>query len=417
MERQVTARRKESSFYRFITENKEGFKIWFTIVVSIIVMFVHRQYLAVMSDFIMDKYRINISQATNLVNASLYGYALIQIPTGIFVDKIGVRRLMIFGWAITFFSTLVLTVTDSYPIALVMRFLIGCSTAVSVTSVMKVQALWFDARYFSQLSAMMALVSNLGNLLSTVPLSYLISKIGEQSSLWVICLMTLFCVGLNLVFVKDKKKSEKEPEFQVWQALKEVFLNPLSWPPMIITLTFISVTTSLAGFWGIQYLSSAYGLNTVQASKYMIFLSVGFMVGSPLVSLTDRVSKGNNRRNLQVSTGFFLSLWVYIVVLYRGAPPLSMIPIVLTSIGVVIMFHLLPFTVSKEVNLLKNSGIATSAVNAMEFIGSSVLNSLIGFFVLGGIPLQRAIGVYLISAAICFGMTFFLGGKKIVDRR
>lgn len=411
MERSELIGQKKRNSYGFLFENREGFRIWMAIVISIIVMFIHRQYLAVMSDFIMSKYSINISQATSLVNASLYGYALIQIPAGIMADKIGVRRLMISGWLITFCSTVVIALTSSYPVALFMRFLIGCSTAVSVISVMKVQALWFDERYFSQLSALMALVSNLGNLLSTVPLSYLIIKVGEQASLWVIALMTLFCVGLNFLFVKDKPRGEKE-DFQVGRALREVFFNLRSFPPMIITLTFISVTTSLVGFWGIQYLSSTYELNTVEAAKYMIFLSVGFMLGSPLVSFMDHLTGRNNKRNLQVFTGIFLIQWLYISVICKGRPPLSIMPLLLMSMGIVIMFHLLPFTVAKEVNLLKNSGIATSAVNAMEFVGSSVLNSVIGFFVLGGVSVARATVVYFISAVICFTMTFFLEGKK-----
>lgn len=395
-----------------IFSEKDGFRTWLAIVAVIIVMFIQRQYIAVMSDFMMQKYHINISQTTGLVNASLYGYAVMQIPTGVLVDKIGVRRLCIVSWSITFVATLIMTLTSSYHTALLMRFLIGASTASAVTSVMKVQALWFDAIYFSHLSAAMALISNIGNLLVTLPLSYLISKIGAQNSMWCICLITLFCVLLLFVFVKDKDNAIQQNEFHVTNALKEVLLNPHSWPPMLIIFTFISTSTSLCGFWGIEYLCQTYHLTTVQASKYMIFLSIGFMAGSPLVSLMDKVNKRNNRLNLQIFTGVYLLCWVYIVVFYRGRPPLIMIPLLFCIMGVVLMFHLLPFTVSKEVNKIENSGIATSSVNSMEFFGSSMINSIIGFLILGGLQIHRAIIVYLICATICFGMTFFIYREK-----
>ena len=66
--------------------------------------------------------------------------------------------------------------------------------ASSITSIMKVQTIWFDEHYFSHLSAGMALISNVGNLVATVPLSYLISKIGGQNTMWVISFITMVSV-------------------------------------------------------------------------------------------------------------------------------------------------------------------------------------------------------------------------------
>lgn len=393
--------------YLKILENKEGLKIWTSIVISIVVMFIHRQYMSVMSGFMMEKYDIDISQTTNLVNAMLYGYACMQIPNGILVDKVGVRKLMVGGWAMTAVCSIVMTITTSYPVALAMRFLTGVGVAASVTSAMKVQALWFETRLFSQLSAMMALISNMGNIVSTVPLSYVVTRFGGQTALWGITALTVFCVLLNFVLVKDRRK-EEGPRFEVGRALKEVLFNRASWPPMIIILTFISVTTSLSGFWGIQYISTTYRIDTLEASKYMFFLTVGLMLGSPLVSVMDTVNKGDNRKNVELFTLVFFLEWLYIVVVRQGRPSLYELPVLLVIMGIAVMFHLLLFTVGKEVNKLENSGIAISSVNTMEFVGSSFMNSFIGFLVLRGVGIERAIGVYLVSSAICFVTVFFI---------
>ncbi|WP_314024940.1 MFS transporter [Filifactor alocis] len=389
-----------------LLSNKDGIITWCAIVIVIMVMFIQRQYIAVMSDFLIAKYQINISKATRLVNATLYGYAVMQIPMGMLLDYFGVRRVLIISWLVVCISTLVMTVTSCYGIALSMRFFIGVGMASSITSIMKVQTIWFDEYYFSHLSAGMALISNVGNLVATVPLSYLISKIGGQNTMWVISFITMVSVLLLFSFVKDKKEEIPE-EINIKTSLSEVLCNRKSWSPIIIMFTFISTSTSLFGFWGIRFFSETYRLSVVDASKYMAFLSLGFMLGAPLVSIMDKIFDRNNKLNLNIFSGIYLLMWIYIM-LNRGKPPLYIMPLLFVMMGMVLMFHLLPFAVIKNVNKVKNAGIATATVNSMEFFGSSILNFLIGLIVLRGVSVKNAMTVYLISALVCFISTFFI---------
>lgn len=389
-----------------LLSNKDGIITWCAIVIVIMVMFIQRQYIAVMSDFLIAKYQINISKATRLVNATLYGYAVMQIPMGMLLDYFGVRRVLIISWLVVCISTLVMTVTSCYGIALSMRFFIGVGMASSITSIMKVQTIWFDEYYFSHLSAGMALISNVGNLVATVPLSYLISKIGGQNTMWVISFITMVSVLLLFSFVKDKKEEIPE-EINIKTSLSEVLCNRKSWSPIIIMFTFISTSTSLFGFWGIRFFSETYRLSVVDASKYMAFLSLGFMLGAPLVSIMDKIFDRNNKLNLNIFSGIYLLMWIYIM-LNRGKSPLYIMPLLFVMMGMVLMFHLLPFTVIKNVNKVKNAGIATATVNSMEFFGSSILNFLIGLIVLRGVSVKNAMTVYLISALVCFISTFFI---------
>ena len=74
----------------------------------------------------------------------------------------------------------------------------------------------------------MALISNVGNLVATVPLSYLISKIGGQNTMWVISFITMVSVLLLFSFVKDKKEEIPE-EINIKTSLSEVLYNRKSW--------------------------------------------------------------------------------------------------------------------------------------------------------------------------------------------
>lgn len=224
--------------------------------------------------------------------------------------------------------------------------------------------------------------------------------------MWVISFITMVSVLLLFSFVKDKKEEIPE-EINIKTSLSEVLCNRKSWSPIIIMFTFISTSTSLFGFWGIRFFSETYRLSVVDASKYMAFLSLGFMLGAPLVSIMDKIFDRNNKLNLNIFSGIYLLMWIYIM-LNRGKPPLYIMPLLFVMMGMVLMFHLLPFTVIKNVNKVKNAGIATATVNSMEFFGSSILNFLIGLIVLRGVSVKNAMTVYLISALVCFISTFFI---------
>ena len=77
------------------------------------------------------------------------------------------------------------------------------------------------------------------------------------------------------------------------------------------------------------------------------------------------------------------------------------------------MFHILTFTVIKDVNLLKNSGIATSTANMMEFLGSGIVNLLIAFFIQRGVGIEKAFISILVFGILSFISALFIDYKDI----
>lgn len=396
-----------------LLDNKKGLTIWTALVVNMMLVFIQRLYIGVMPDFVMQRFSIDIGKLAFLTSAAFYGYAFFQIPAGILVDKLGVRKLNLIGTGISLLGSVFFSITNTYEIAWVSRFMIGAGTSVVIISIMKVQAVWFKPRYFSLLSAVMAFISNIGMFAGTLPLALLIKGIGAQNTLHIISVLNLLCLALIALFVKENDKCNKAQDNMTekegfFDSLREVLTTQNTYPSIFIVFFFISTMTSLMGLWAVNYLTSVYGMTKIAASGYTVFFTFGFIAGAPVISLADRWFKGNYRTSLIIFTGAYAALWTYVLIIRKGQPDISQLPAIFFMMGIVIMVHLLAFTAAKDANKIENSGVAASVVNTMEFIGSGILNFVIAFYIQKGYPPRQAFTVILVFAAGAFISSFFV---------
>lgn len=90
------------------------------------------------------RFGISPSQLSIFVLLQLGVYAVMQIPTGILVDRYGPRRLLILAALTMGLAQLLFAVAGSYPVALLARAVLGLGDALTFVSV-----LWFAAGQFT----------------------------------------------------------------------------------------------------------------------------------------------------------------------------------------------------------------------------------------------------------------------------
>jgi sugar phosphate permease len=77
-----------------------------------------------------------------------YIYLLMQIPVGVMVDTLGVRRIVTLGALLSGLGSMLFAGADSLLLASVGRLLVGLGVSVFFISLMKVNAVWFHDRHF-----------------------------------------------------------------------------------------------------------------------------------------------------------------------------------------------------------------------------------------------------------------------------
>src|SRR5438874_4906061 len=133
---------------------------------------------AVMTPELMRDFGIAASQLGQFSAFYFYAYILMQIPTGVFVDSWGARRLLIAGALGAAAGTLVFGITSSYALASAGRALVGASTAVAWVVTLKLATHWFPRSRFAMLSGLGLMMGNIGALFAQVPLRLLVEHFG-----------------------------------------------------------------------------------------------------------------------------------------------------------------------------------------------------------------------------------------------
>src|ERR1035437_4764442 len=102
-----------------------------------------------------------------------YVYTLMQVPTGILVDTLGPRRILLIGGVVGGAGSLMFGLAPGLELALLGRTLIGLGVSVTFIAMLKIIAVSFDERRFATLVGLSMLIGNLGSVLAGAPLSWL----------------------------------------------------------------------------------------------------------------------------------------------------------------------------------------------------------------------------------------------------
>ncbi|SCY27363.1 MFS transporter [Alkaliphilus peptidifermentans] len=355
--------------------------IWFVLVMAFITVFFHRLAISVVADDLILDLGLTGKGLGNLTSMTFYGYALMQIPVGIMVDSIGVRKICTWGTLLTGIGSILFGLSSTLIISYLARFIVGLGTSVIIISILKIQMTWFKPSQFSTLCGLTSLFGNMGAFLATLPLAFLVLQVGWRNSFYVMGLISIVLSFLIWLIVRDYPEG-MEPEYKkrnIGKGIKTVLLNPYTWPPFSIMFLMVGSMTAILGLWGIPYLMHVYEITKSQAAGYLSFVSIGFMVGGPIVGwLSDRLN-GEIKRILAVAISLFTLIWIYMAFV-GGKPPIEILPIIFFALGATTICHILSFTNVKDVNDPAFTGSATAIINVGEFIGGSFLSFAIGLF-------------------------------------
>lgn len=397
---------------------------WGILVFGFIVVFFHRLAIGSVAEQLTMDLGLDSVQIANLAAMTFYGYALMQLPVGIMVDTIGVRKICTYGMVITALGSILFGFSSHIYIAYFARFLVGIGTSVIIVSVMKIQSTLFPSNMYSTLSGLTSLFGNFGAFFATIPLTFLAINFGWRETFVILGVISVvLAIGIHFL-VKEKEEHEEREKINIKEGVKFVLTNKRMWPDFFVMVFFVGSLTAVLGLWGNGYMKNVYHITSGKAAYYLSFITYGFIVGAPIVGkLSDMLGGAIKNILLFASTGYVV-LWSYIILLHKGQPPINQWPIIFFLMGILIICHILVFSNVKEVNPLKYTGIAISIVNIGEFIGSGLISLSMGFIIkrlkLSNMPLEdvfkTAMILVLVSAVLSLiSVVFMHSGKNKLE--
>ncbi|MET0136071.1 MAG: MFS transporter, partial [Kibdelosporangium sp.] len=117
-------------------------------------------------------------------------YAVMQVPTGLLVDRFGPRKTLTAAALLMGLGQVAFALATSYPLGLAARALLGFGDALTFISLLRLASAYFSAGSYSLVVSLTAALGGLGNLAATVPLTLLLGEVGWTTTFLIAGLLT-----------------------------------------------------------------------------------------------------------------------------------------------------------------------------------------------------------------------------------
>jgi sugar phosphate permease len=133
---------------------------------------------------------------------------------------------------------------------------------------------------------------------------------------------------------------------------------------------------AFGGLWAVPYLVEVHGMPPVAAAQHASVFLLGVAVGSLVIgAVSDRL--GNRRVVMRVYAALYTLSWIPWILDVRW--PFGATLAWFAGMGLLVPGFTLTWVVAKEVNRPEHSGMATSVVNVGVFLGTGLLQPIIGW--------------------------------------
>jgi len=347
---------------------------WLTGALFFFYAWVMRVAPSVMVEELMRDFAVGAGVLGNLSAAYYYGYAGMQIPVGLLLDRFGPRRPLSIAALVCAGGCVLFATGDALATVTVGRFLIGASAAFSLVGAMAVAGQWFRPDRFAVFSGLAMAMGMAGGVLGQAPL-----RLAVEASDWRTANLFLALGGVVLCVsawatVRDRWRGSGGFG-DVLANLRIVARNPQTWLIALAGLGTSSPLLGFAGLWGVPFLETAYGLPRTFAATLTSLLFVGWGVGAPLLGwLSDRIG----RRRPVLLAGLVLEMAALAVLVYVPGLPTAALGFLCFLVGFLGSSQIICFALAKENQPPALSGTAIGFVNAMVTGAGALFQPLVG---------------------------------------
>lgn len=364
--------------------------VWSAGILAYILAITGRTSLGVAGVEAMDHFGISASRLAVFSSVQVGVYALAQIPTGMLIDRLGPRRMLVVGAMMMGVGQVLLGATGSYPVAILARVIIGSADATAFLSVMRILPAWIPMRRTPLFTQLTGSLGYIGQFISAVPFTALLHAHGWEVSFVSLGATSVLVAVLVRVAVRDTPTQRDGSVTSAAETgrrdgngpgiagvLSFVLRQPACWLGFFIHFTLMSqiVFTLL---WGKPLMTLGMGLSDAQASAVLVINMVVSVLVGPLAGI---ISARSGRRRPFVALGATVVVALSWVVFFlpdapRGFAAVIAMNIILPAMGPVANFGF--DTVREEIDR-RFTATATGLSNMGGFVAAMVASQAVGF--------------------------------------
>jgi len=349
------------------------------------------------------------------------GYTLMQIPTGIMLDQIGVRRLLTIACLLCAMGCYFFAKASDTTVLSIGRLLMGIGSAFAFLSCVKTATLWFKPERLSSVIGIAVFLGPIGGVFGGRPLAYLVETYGWKFAIIILGLAGAILACAAWFVVKDRKNniytgvSEEDPSIGVIDSLKIILKNPKTYLFGLYGSLMYTFLSGFADLWGTPFMIEAYRVDKMEASSSVSCIYLGIAFGGPLTAWFSQIYRSYKIPKI---IGVFLCfLMLSLIIYYPDLIPFNLTIILFFLLGVCISTQFLAFSSVCQINPTQISATACAFHNMMCMASGIIIQRLLGYLIDERTPahIEASVQDYqyaLTIIPICFmigaAVTFFM---------
>ena len=286
--------------------------------------YILRVFPSIMMDEIREKFQVNAEQFGDFSGAYYLGYALIHIPVGLLLDRVGPRWVITVSVVFCTLSLIPLIADFNWMLAVAGRFLLGIGSSAAILGVFKVIRLNFPSQKFATVLGFSVMIGLLGAMYGGLPVQKLATSYG-----WEVILKGLLGAGallsvLTAVLIpasRHNKGNETVPSQEIQGSFKAALRVSIKTPYVLSTAFLAALMVGpLEGFadiWGVSFFIKGYGLPKETAAFLPSLIFLGMCFSAPLLAY---IAERTGRYKLIVQLSALLMGLLFVLILTRSLP-------------------------------------------------------------------------------------------------
>lgn len=411
--------------------SKSTYLAWFSISLFFFYQYFLRVSPGIMIHDLRAEFQMTAEEFATLGSYYLYAYSFVQIPLGIVVDRIGVKKTVIMGLALTIGAGFLLAISKTVWMAQLSRILLGVGSGAAFLCSIKYVADNFKVGNRAMMMGGTLTLGLVGAIFAGSILSFLMNKWGWHDTIFNCSLFGCVLMIFILFSVKENKSTPLEKENfslrETQDSLKEVLKNPTIIVYALLAVGLYAPESVLADLWGTGFIMQKYSLNQSQAAFISTSMYLGLAVGNFILPWYCEKHALLNK-GIQLCTASIFVGFIYILF----GPALSAFSLIaiFIAIGFFSGAEMMCFTGATLHTTQKNSGLTIGVVNTFNMLIGAILQQGIGsaldFLWKGGVTETgircyssqdyiRALSILLGVIGACGVLSLFLEKKKIKE--
>lgn len=364
-----------------MSANKQNLRaplmLWAAVTTFFAFQFILRQSAGILREEIMLKYSADIIQFGTLAGGYYLGYAGMQIPLGVMLDRFSLRVVVFLSIIIASIGTLSFVYAESWQVVLMGRFMIGAGSAAAFLSVVKVIKSFFPVKYHAFMIGFSFTFGLLGAVFGSAPMKMIFNHWGYEGTFISIGVFGIALASTILAITSPRiMKLEYSTDSNLsFQEIIKIIMNP--------TIVFIGVcgglmVGSLEGFadvWAIPFFEHVYGYSAEESVFAPSIIYLGMCVGGPMLAYIADIMKS------QTTVIFFTGVLTCLIfaTLLLTQTPFWVVASLMFLLGILCCYQVLVFSLTSQIVSTAHAGIGIAVINCINMSFGHFFHTIISW--------------------------------------